>query len=95
MTIAAAIFLIAVGAILRYATDINVEGVSFDTVGLILMIAGAAGLVLSFLQEAIWSGRRERREAEAQQRAAQQQAAQQPQQPPAPGEQRDAPPPGY
>ncbi len=58
MTIAAAIFLIALGAILRYATNLHVEGVSIDTVGLILMIAGAAGLILSFLQEAIWSRRR-------------------------------------
>jgi hypothetical protein len=64
MTIAAAIFLIAVGAILRYATNIHVEGVSIDTVGLILMIAGVAGLALSFFQEAIWSDRvRRRREA--------------------------------
>lgn len=57
MTIAAAIFLIAVGAILKYATDFNVQNVDMDTVGLILMIAGAAGLVLSLLQEAIWSRR--------------------------------------
>jgi hypothetical protein len=62
MTIAAAIFLIAIGAILRYATNLHVEGVSIDTVGLILMIAGAAGLVLSFFQEAIWSDRSRRRE---------------------------------
>jgi hypothetical protein len=60
MTIAAAIFLIAVGAILRYATNWHVEGVSLDTVGLILMIAGVAGLVLSFFQEAIWSRRARR-----------------------------------
>ncbi|MDX6601554.1 MAG: hypothetical protein QOF13_756 [Solirubrobacterales bacterium] len=65
MTIAGAIFLIAVGAILRYATNIHVQGVSLDTVGLILMIAGAAGLVLSFFQEAIWSDRARRREAVA------------------------------
>lgn len=65
MTIAGAIFLIAVGAILRFATNIHVQGVSLDTVGLILMIAGAAGLVLSFFQEAIWSGRRRRREGAA------------------------------
>ena len=65
MTIAAAIFLIAVGAILRYATNVHVEGVSVDTVGLILMIAGAAGLVLSFFQEAIWSDRTRRREEAA------------------------------
>lgn len=63
MTIAAGIFLIAVGAILRYATNLHVEGVSVDTVGLILMIAGVAGLVLSFFQEAIWSDRTRRREA--------------------------------
>ena len=62
MTIAGAIFLLAVGAILRYATNIHVEGVSLDTVGLILMIAGGAGLVLSFFQEAIWAGRTRRRE---------------------------------
>lgn len=65
MTIAGAIFLIAVGAILRFATNIHVQGVSLDTVGLILMIAGAAGLVLSFFQEAIWSGRARRREEAA------------------------------
>ena len=85
MTIAAAIFLIAVGAILRYATNIHVEGISLDTVGLILMIAGGAGLILSFVQEAVRSNRRERREAEAQQRAASEQGA--------PQERRDPPPP--
>jgi cytochrome c oxidase subunit IV len=62
MTIAGAIFLIAVGAILKFATNVHVQGVSIDTVGLILMIAGAAGLILSLFQEAIWS-RRARREA--------------------------------
>lgn len=43
------IFLIAVGAILRYAVTATVSGVSLTTVGLILMIVGAAGLVLSLL----------------------------------------------
>jgi TRAP-type C4-dicarboxylate transport system permease small subunit len=65
MTIAAAIFLIAVGAILKFATNVHVQGVSLDTVGLILMIAGAAGLVLSFIQEAIWSRRARRDEPPA------------------------------
>jgi hypothetical protein len=91
VTIAAAIFLIAVGAILRYATNINIEGISIDTVGLILMIAGAVGLVLSFIQEAVMSKRRERRELEARERlAAEQRAAQQRQDPGAP-----PPPPRY
>jgi hypothetical protein len=62
MTIAGGIFLIAIGAILKFATNIHVQGVSLDTVGLILMIAGAAGLVLGFFQEAIWSDRTRRRE---------------------------------
>jgi hypothetical protein len=41
------IFLIAVGAILRYAVNVTVEGVEIDTVGLILMIVGVIGLVIS------------------------------------------------
>jgi len=41
------IFLIAVGAILRYAINVTVEGVEIDTVGLILMIVGIVGLVIS------------------------------------------------
>jgi Domain of unknown function (DUF6458) len=63
MTIAGGIFLIAIGAILTFATNVHVQGVSLDIVGWILMIAGAAGLVLSFFQEAIWSERARRREA--------------------------------
>jgi uncharacterized protein DUF6458 len=47
MTIGLAIFLIAVGAILRYAVTVTISGVELDTVGLILMIAGIIGLVIS------------------------------------------------
>lgn len=47
MTIGIAILLIAVGAILRYAVTVTVEGVELDTVGLILMITGIIGLVIS------------------------------------------------
>jgi len=46
MTIGASIFLIAVGAILKYAVDVTVSGIEIQTVGLILMIAGAVGLVI-------------------------------------------------
>ena len=62
VTIAGGIFLIAVGAILRYATNIEVQGIDFDTVGLILMIAGAAGMVLGFGQE-VMRARARREEA--------------------------------
>lgn len=61
MTIAAAILLIVIGAILTFATNAHVQGVSLDVVGWILMIAGAAGLVLSFFQDAIWAERTRRR----------------------------------
>jgi TRAP-type C4-dicarboxylate transport system permease small subunit len=47
MTTGSSIFLIAVGAILRYAVTATVSGISLQTVGLILIIAGAIGLVLS------------------------------------------------
>jgi len=41
------IFLIATGAILRYAINVTVEGVEIDTVGLILIVVGITGLVIS------------------------------------------------
>jgi hypothetical protein len=46
MTIGASIFLIAVGAILKYAVDVTVQGIEIQTIGLILMIAGAVGLLI-------------------------------------------------
>jgi hypothetical protein len=57
MTIAGSIFLIAAGAILRFATNLRVAHVDLDTVGLILMIAGLAGLILGFVQQRMWSRR--------------------------------------
>jgi len=47
MTIGASIFLIAVGAILMYAVDVTVSGIEIQTIGLILMIAGVVGLLIS------------------------------------------------
>ena len=47
MTVGTSLFLIAVGAILRYAVTASVSGVSLATVGLILMIVGVVGLVIS------------------------------------------------
>ena len=56
MTIATAIFLIAVGAILRYAINVESDVINIQTVGLILMIAGGAGLALSLLYELVRQG---------------------------------------
>jgi hypothetical protein len=47
MTIGGSIFLVAVGAILRYAVTDSISGVDLATIGLILMIAGIVGLVIS------------------------------------------------
>ena len=62
MTIATAIFLIAVGAILRYALNVNSDVINIQTVGLILMIAGGAGLALSLLYELLHQGGHDRDE---------------------------------
>jgi Domain of unknown function (DUF6458) len=48
MGIGTSIFLIALGAILKYAVTASVSGVSLQTVGVILMVAGVLGLVISF-----------------------------------------------
>ena len=49
MGIGTSIFLIAVGAILKFAVTDTVSGIDLATVGVILMIVGIAGLVLTLL----------------------------------------------
>lgn len=49
MPLGTSLFLVAVGAILRYAVSASVSGISLTTVGLILMIVGIAGVLLSLL----------------------------------------------
>jgi Domain of unknown function (DUF6458) len=46
MTIGTSLFLIAVGAVLRYAVEATVAGFDIQTAGLILIIIGAIGLVI-------------------------------------------------
>jgi hypothetical protein len=58
MTIGIAILLIAVGAILRYAVTVTIEGIELQTVGLILMIAGIIGLVIALAVTFLGSDRR-------------------------------------
>jgi hypothetical protein len=43
------LFLIAAGAILTYAVEYTVTGIDIQVVGVILMIVGGLGLVLSLL----------------------------------------------
>jgi hypothetical protein len=46
-SIGASLFLIAVGAILKYAVSDSISGISLPTVGVILMVVGIVGLLLS------------------------------------------------
>ncbi len=57
MRLGTSIFLITVGAIIRYALTFNVSGVSRPVIGLILIIAGIVGAVLSLIYLATARGR--------------------------------------
>jgi hypothetical protein len=52
MGIGVSIFLIAVGLILALAVNVTASGVDIDTIGWILVIVGAVGLLLSLI---FWS----------------------------------------
>ena len=47
MTIGTSLFLIAVGAILYFAVDVDVSGLEISTIGIILMVCGVVGLLIS------------------------------------------------
>lgn len=49
MRIGASLFLIAVGAILKFAVNKEVSGVDLHVIGVILMIVGALGLILTLI----------------------------------------------
>jgi beta-lactamase regulating signal transducer with metallopeptidase domain len=49
MGIGTSLFLIAAGAILRYAVEDSISGVNLETVGLILLIVGVVGLIISLV----------------------------------------------
>jgi hypothetical protein len=54
--IGVSIFLIAVGAILVWAVNASVSGLELDTIGVILMVVGILGLVLSMIFWSSWGG---------------------------------------
>ena len=58
MGIGTSIFLIAVGAILKFAVTATVSGISLATVGTILIVLGIIGLLISavFLMQARRTG---------------------------------------
>ncbi|MGY1600875.1 DUF6458 family protein [Geodermatophilus sp. SYSU D00815] len=55
MRLGTAIVLLALGAILTFAIEVQVSGVNLDVVGWILMAVGVLGIVLEL---AVWGPRR-------------------------------------
>jgi hypothetical protein len=49
MTIGSSLFLIAVGAILKYAVTAHVAGIDLNVVGVILMVVGVVGLAIGLV----------------------------------------------
>jgi hypothetical protein len=57
MTIGTSLFLLAVGAILKFAVSDSVSGVDIPAIGVILMIVGVIGLLLSLLYMNVFARR--------------------------------------
>ena len=56
MGIGVSIILIAVGAILTWAVNASVSGLELQTIGVILMVVGALGLLMSLIFWSSWGG---------------------------------------
>jgi len=50
--IGGSLFLIALGAVLYWAVSVEAEGFSINTIGLILLIVGVIGLILTLIMTA-------------------------------------------
>jgi hypothetical protein len=60
MTLGTSLVLIAVGAVLRFAVHVATSGFNIHTIGVILMIVGGVGFILSVLWMTMWADRRNR-----------------------------------
>lgn len=56
MGVATSIVLFAIGAILRFATTVHSSNFNIQTIGVILMIVGVVGFIVSLLFWASWGG---------------------------------------
>jgi hypothetical protein len=57
MGIGVGIFLIAVGAVLAFAIHVtNTSGIDLHTIGIILMVVGGLGVLLSLVFWSTWAG---------------------------------------
>jgi uncharacterized membrane protein len=60
MTLGTSLFLIAIGAVLRFAVSVTTHGFNLHTIGVILMIVGVVGLIISVLWMTLWADRSRR-----------------------------------
>jgi Domain of unknown function (DUF6458) len=60
MALGTSLFLIAVGAILRYAVSDSLDAIDLPVIGLILMIVGVIGLLISLFTMTLWDRDRRR-----------------------------------
>jgi uncharacterized membrane protein len=58
MGLGTSLFLIAIGAILKFAITTTAHGVNINTIGVILMIVGGVGLIISLFWMTVWADRR-------------------------------------
>lgn len=58
MALGTSLFLIAIGAVLRFAVSVSAHGVNVHTIGVILIVVGAVGLLMSLLWMTVWADRR-------------------------------------
>ena len=58
MGIGTSIFLIALGAILYFAVNVDISGLEVSTIGLILMLVGILGLIISIYYASVATRRR-------------------------------------
>jgi len=56
--------LIAIGAILRFAVTTHVSGIDINTVGVVLLVVGVVGLILSLLYRFVLADRSRVRDVE-------------------------------
>ena len=57
MALGTSLFLLAVGAVLRFAVTVSTHGFNLHTVGVILMVVGVVGLLISLFWMTTWRDR--------------------------------------
>ena len=57
MALGTSLFLIAIGAILRFAVSVTTHGFNVHSIGVILIVVGAIGLLISLLWMTLWADR--------------------------------------